>query len=451
MTYIQSLTEFCCQYYGKNFPDQVIEEAKISLIDYFSALVWGMDSDYYSILMEYAMTVPAGSCSIIGTSRKTTAGDAAFINSVISHAMEIDDIHLGTAGLHPGVVIIPSVIALAEELNSSGEEVLKAIIIGYEVAGRIGKSISPSHRYRGFHATGTIGVFGSTAACAFIKKLSKDDFANALALASSQAGGTFAFLGGGVGVKYLHAGNSARNGLQSVSLTELGFKGPHGFLEHSEGFAKAYASDYELNRVIENFGESFEIMNIFRKKHFVCGHIFPAIDALQSINEEVSSEEILEIKIFTYKAAAVLTNVRPASYSEAKFSIPYCISSIVLFHEIMDYYSNPILLDKIFDLSRKITVILDEEYTALFPGKRKTRIELIMKSGMVETGTIDIPKGMPENPCTIKDITLKLDSALNTLQKRDIRKDLLMQIEKLEKQNNVNELMSLINYRRKDV
>jgi 2-methylcitrate dehydratase PrpD len=451
MTYIQSLTEFCCQYYRENFPDQVIEEAKISLIDYFSALVWGMESEYFPILMEYANTVPTGNCSMIGTSRKTTPDEAAFMNSIISHAMEIDDIHLGTAGLHPGVVIIPSVLSLAEEVKSSGEEVLKAIIIGYEVAGRIGKSISPSHRYRGFHATGTIGVFGSTAACAFLKKLSKDDFANALALASSQAGGTFAFLGGGVGVKYLHAGNSARNGLQSVSLTELGFKGPQGFLEHSEGFAQAYASEYELNRVIENLGESFEIMNIFRKKHFVCGHIFPAIDALQSINEEVSFDELVEVKIFTYKAAAVLTNERPASYLEAKFSIPYCISSIILFHEIKDYYSNPILLDKIFNLSRKITVILDEEYTALFPEKRKTRIELKMKNGMVVTGTIDIPKGMPENPCTIKDITLKLDGALNTFQKGKIRTELLMQIEKLEKLNNVNELMNLINYSRKDV
>jgi 2-methylcitrate dehydratase PrpD len=451
MTYIQSLTEFCCQYYEKNFPKQVIEEAKISLIDYFSALVWGMDSEYYSILMEYAETVPTGNCSIIGTSRKTTPIEAAFMNSVISHAMEIDDIHLGTAGLHPGVVIIPSVLSLAEQLSSSGEEVLKAIIIGYEVAGRIGKSISPSHRYRGFHATGTIGVFGSTAACGFLKKLSKEDFANALALASSQAGGTFAFLGGGVGVKYLHAGNSARNGLQSVHLTELGFKGPQGFLEHSEGFAQAYASDYQLNRVVESFGESFEIMNIFRKKHFVCGHIFPAIDALQSIDEEVSSEEIVEIRVFTYKAAAVLTNVKPASYSEAKFSIPYCISSIILFQEIKDYYSNPILLNKIYDLSRKINVILDKEYTALFPEKRKTRIELKMKNGVVVTGIIDIPKGMPDNPCTIKDITQKLDGALNTFQKGEIRTDLFMQIEKLEKQTHVNKLMSLIHYSKKDV
>jgi 2-methylcitrate dehydratase PrpD len=445
MTYIQTLTEFCCQYYEKDFPNQVIEEAKISLIDYFSALLWGMESEYYPILMEYANTVPTGSSSIMGTSRKTMPGEAAFINSIISHSMEIDDIHLGTAGLHPGVVIIPSVLALAEELHSRGEEVLKSIIVGYEVAGRIGKSISPSHRYRGFHATGTIGVFGSTAACAFLKKLSKDDFANALALASSQAGGTFAFLDGGVGVKYLHAGNSAKNGLQSVSLTELGFKGPHGFLEHSEGFAQAYASDYELNRVIEDFGESFEIMNIFRKKYFVCGHIFPVIDALQSINEGFNSEELQELRVYTYKAASVLTNRTPANYSEAKFSIPYCISSIILFNEIKDYYSNPLLLAKVRDLSRKINVFLDEEYTASFPAKRKTRVELILKNKRMTTGFIETPKGMPENPCTIQDIIQKLDSALNTFHRGEIRNALLMKVEQLEKQTDVKGLMDLFN------
>jgi 2-methylcitrate dehydratase PrpD len=451
MNYIQTLTDFCCQYYEKKFPDQVIEEAKISLIDYFSALVWGMESEYFPILMEYAKTVSTGSCSIIGTRRKTTPGDAAFINSVISHSMEIDDIHLGTAGLHPGVVIIPSVLALAEELHSSGEEVLKSIIIGYEVAGRIGKSISPSHRYRGFHATGTIGVFGSTAACAFLKKLTKEEFTNALALASSQAGGTFAFLEGGVGAKYLHAGNSAKNGLHCVGLTELGFKGPHGFLEHSEGFAQAYASDYNLERVIVNFGESFEIMNIFRKKYFVCGHIFPAIEALQSINAQISTEQLVEINIYTYKAAAVLTNVSPATFSEAKFSIPYCISSILLFGEIKDCYSNYFVLDKIRDLSRKIKVNLDEEYTSNFPVKRKTRIELLQRDGAVLKGIIEIPKGMPENPCTLEDITVKLDGALNAFHKGEIRECLLMHIESLEKQTNINELMNLINNSNKDV
>ncbi|WP_170169043.1 MmgE/PrpD family protein [Mesobacillus subterraneus] len=194
---IEELVDFCCEFYDKEISESTLKQAQISMLDYFSSLIWGTTSEYYSFMKEYAARIPVGNSSIIGLKKKSLTAEAAFVNSVLAHSMEFDDIHLGTAGLHPGVTTIPSVIAIAQELDSSGEDVLKAIVIGYEVAGRIGKAISPSHRYRGFHATGTIGVFGSAAASAFLKKLPSNKFTNALSIAASQAGGTFAFLSGG--------------------------------------------------------------------------------------------------------------------------------------------------------------------------------------------------------------------------------------------------------------
>jgi 2-methylcitrate dehydratase PrpD len=442
---IQTLAEFCCQYYYKEFPAEVIKEAKVSLVDYFSALVWGKNSEYYDNLLQYAKTLPEGNSSIIGMDIKTSAPEAAFINSVVSHSMEIDDIHLGTAGLHPGVTIIPSVIALSEELGTSGKDILKAIIIGYEVAGRIGRAISPSHRYRGFHATGTIGVFGSAAAAAFLKKLTPEKFTNALSLAASQAGGTFAFLAGGVGVKYLHAGNSSKNGIRSTIFAELGFTGPTNFLEHPEGFAQAYANEFNLKLILDGLGESFEILGIFRKRYFICGHIFPSIEALPANIYLEEPDKIEKIEVYTYKAASVLKNKRPANFAEAKFSIPYCISSLTHFKEIKDCFKDKEILESIYRFSDKIHVYEKDEYTFDFPEKRRTCVSILLKNKDILHGHVDLPKGTPDNPYSIDEIAGKLKSALESIGKKEITECLLDRIETIDQQQLLVPLMSKLN------
>nr|WP_285857044.1 MmgE/PrpD family protein [Mesobacillus subterraneus] len=442
---IQTLVEFCCQYYDEEFPAEVIKEAKVSLVDYFSALVWGTTSEYYANLLQYAKSVPVGNSSIIGVDFKTSATEAAFINSVVSHSMEIDDIHLGTAGLHPGVTIIPSVIAIAEELGTSGKDILKAIVVGYEVAGRIGKALSPSHRYRGFHATGTIGVFGSAAAAAFLKKLTPEKFTHALSLAASQAGGTFAFLTGGVGVKYLHAGNSSKNGIQSTIFAELGFTGPTNFLEHPEGFAQAYASEFNLKLILEGLGESFEILDIFRKRYFICGHIFPSIEALPANIYLQEPDKIEKIEVYTYKAASVLKNKRPANFAEAKFSIPYCISSLSHFKGIEDCFKDKEILESIYRFSDKIHVYEKDEYTFGFPEKRRTCVNVFLKNKDVLHGHVELPKGTPDNPYSIDEIAGKLKSALESIGKKEIAKSLLGCIETMDRQGILVSLMIKLN------
>ncbi|MED4017710.1 MmgE/PrpD family protein [Sutcliffiella cohnii] len=439
-----SLADECCSYFNRSFPSVVMKEAEITVVDFLASLLYGVDSKSYSLLKNYGELLDTGDEEVIGFHKKFSLNDAAFIYSVLAHSMEIDDIHLGTAGFHPGVTIIPASLLKAKEVGASGEELLKSIIIGYEVSGRIGKSISPSHRYKGFHATGTIGVFGSAAATAYLEKLKPEKFASALTIAASQAGGTFAFLSGGVDVKYLHAGNAVVTGLKSVMLAKAGFVGPFQMLESEQGFANAYSNEHNLSSVTKPFGSEFEIQNLFRKQYFFCGHIFPAVDAIKCINlKDLKIEEIKEINIYTYKAAAVLNDATPRTMEEAKFSIPYVVSSFILYGKLVNIFEDSSLRTELEKISKLVRVEHNEEYTTEFPNYRKTKVEVFLHGGTQKEANVLMPKGSPVNPLSITEVTDKLVAALDLYEGNG--NDLLTTVKGLKQLTSVESLLKLVN------
>ncbi|WP_281274464.1 MmgE/PrpD family protein [Mesobacillus subterraneus] len=246
-------------------------------------------------------------------------------------------------------------------------------------------------------------------------------------------------------MKYLHAGNAAKNGIHSALLAELGFAGPAGFLEHQEGFAQAYANDYDLESVKNDLGSSFEICNTFRKKHFICGHIFPVIEALPNTHQIQNIEHISAIRVYTYKAASVLTNKNPTSFAEAKFSIPYCISSFLLYNMIKDCFEDKAAIDSLNHLSEKVHIFEEVEYTIDFPKNRRTKVEIILKNNKVVTGKVDVLKGTPENPYTLNEIAEKVINALDYKGRRELASELIYEIEALKQKDNIGSLIEIAN------
>src|SRR3954452_6696056 len=147
-------------------PEPVRALARQCVLDYYGVALAGADDPLASILLdELAEAGGAAQASIIGHRVKLPALSAALVNGAIGHALDYDDVNLAMPG-HPSVAILPGLIALAEQRNSTGREVVAAFVAGYEIACRIGMALRPGHYDRGFHATGTVGCFGAAAACA---------------------------------------------------------------------------------------------------------------------------------------------------------------------------------------------------------------------------------------------------------------------------------------------
>ena len=214
------------------FPADVVTQGKRCLVDGFGVMLAGSTTPGSGIVRQYVRAVAgAQEASILGPERlSATAAQAALANGAAGHAMDFDDTQLSTTpdrtyGLltHPTIPALAAALAVAERQGASGAAFLEAFLIGFEVECKIAEAIDPSHYQRGFHSSGTIGVFGAAACAAKLMKLDAQAVAHTLTIASSLAAGIRVNFGSMT--KPLHVGRAAENGVVAAELGSRGFTG----------------------------------------------------------------------------------------------------------------------------------------------------------------------------------------------------------------------------------
>src|SRR4051794_10271392 len=156
--------------------------------------------------------------TVLGVGRVTSAWDAALANGAVAHALELDDDHR-VAVLHPGAVVVPAALAAAEASQATGLAFLRALLIGYEVACRLGEVFRGSQFYHGVHPTAVCGVFGAAAAAGVAMGLDRDAMVRALGIAGTQASGLTEWRADGSWIKRLHPGRAAQSGVLAARLS----------------------------------------------------------------------------------------------------------------------------------------------------------------------------------------------------------------------------------------
>ncbi len=222
---------------------------------------------------------------VAGSTLRRSPMTAAFVNGMAAHALELDD---GSkyATYHPGASIIPACLALGEAEGISGKKLLEAITAGYEVSLRIGTAINPGHYLRGFHPTGTIASFGTTAAASKILGLSPDLTVQALGIAGSLASGINQYEIDGSISKHVHPGNAARNGILAAMLARDGMTGPAEILEGKLGFFHCFADSADTALVDRDLGKDWHFLRIYFKPYCSCRYVHYAIEATQKDLEQ---------------------------------------------------------------------------------------------------------------------------------------------------------------------
>ncbi|MCA0171361.1 MmgE/PrpD family protein, partial [Bacillus sp. RAR_GA_16] len=175
-------------------------------------------------------------------------------------------------------------------------------LIGYEVFGKLGKALNPSHVYdRGFHPTGVIGAFASAATVSKLIGLTNEQIANALGIAGSMASGSLEFLQTGSWTKRLHPGWAAHNGIIAAELAKEGFTGPKTIIEGKNGFAKAYSMMFNPGDLTFDYSnhESFTLKTSI-KPHACCRYKQGSLDIILDLvkTNDIKSEEVKEIKVY---------------------------------------------------------------------------------------------------------------------------------------------------------
>ena len=197
-----------------------------------------------------------------------------------------------------GPPTVSAALSIAEREQRSGKDLLTAIAPGFEVAVSIGKAVFPSHRYRGFHPTATIGTFGAAAAAGKLMKLDEDGLVNCFGLAGTQAAGLNKWIHSGDMSKRIHAGKAAMNGVLAALWAEKGLTGPISVFEGGDGFFKGYADKVEP-RYIEEIGKEFDLVNVLLKPYATCADFHGAIRLVLNLQKEhnIKAEDVERVWI----------------------------------------------------------------------------------------------------------------------------------------------------------
>lgn len=317
-------------------PRDVVDAAAIGLLDTIGVTLAGALEPCAEITRRTLQVagLSAGECTVLGTDLRCGPLDAALMNGVAAHALDFDDCN-NTVGGHPSVPMLPAILALAEIRPVSGAQFITAYIAGFETMSAMGRVLNTYHYQKGWHPTGTLGVFAGAAASAYLLGLDRERTAIALAIAASLAAGVKANFG--TMTKPLHVGHCTRSGLFAALLAEQGFTAQTAALEHHQGFFEVFngAGNYATERMFEGWGESWNLVEpgLAIKAYPCCASTHPAVDAALQLAqiEGVSSDDLERIVVRTHERRLRHTNrPNPATGLEAKFSVQHCVARALI-------------------------------------------------------------------------------------------------------------------------
>ena len=411
MALLESIAAYGARDAVRDLPPEVMHHARRAVIDWFSALYPGTRmSPATNLVRAHAAELGVGRSSLPGFGTTAFPALAAWINGSASHSPEFDDIF--REGIyHPGCPVIAAALAVAEDRQRDGRELLRAVVVGYEISTRIAAAVQPSH-YRFFHTTGTAGIFGGAAAAAVL--LAPGDakvLQHALGTAGTFASGLQQAFRSDTMTKPLHAGHAAQVGVTSAQAAAAGVTGAADILEGPAGFGAALSQGPRWDKATAGLGESYNITQMTQKNHGCCGHAFAAIDAALEIRGRgVEAANVERVEVAGYKATLDVAGIaEPKGAAEAKFSTPYVVAHALIHGSVrLDAYE-PAKLDDpaLRDLMRRVTLREDPQLTAKFPGQRSARVAITTKDGKRHEFFAPTRKGDPDAPLSDAELNAK--------------------------------------------
>lgn len=373
---------------------QAVRQARNVLLDYLGVLVGGK-----KYLEEKHPELIAA------------APSEAFLNGFAAHVLELDDGHRHGM-IHLGASIVTAALDAAKREELKSDDVLRGIVMGYEVAVRCARAIQPGHKERGYHVSGTCGTIGSAMGIAFACGYSLEQLKSTLACAVSSAAGVLEIQEQASELKPYNVGRAAMAGIVAAQVGKLGLPGPDDILGGKRGFLAALTSTPKPEFLTDFSNDDYAIMGIYQKVHAACRHCHPAIDATIDMRNDLSlkPEQIDHIEVRTYKlAVGSHDHIDIMGVSSAKLSTPYAVALAIVKGSAGYADYNEANLDdyNIKLITRKVRVIEDENLTAQSPAVRGAKVTIYLKDGNVYEAPCLYPKGEPEHPLTQEELELK--------------------------------------------
>ncbi|MFH1757738.1 MAG: MmgE/PrpD family protein [Pseudomonadota bacterium] len=446
----QILAEYVSKTSYADLPKEVVRKTKGILLDTLGCAIAGhilANHEFHWIFDTVKEMGGTPESTVFIEGMKTSSPQAALVNGTLMHTIDFDDTHLGSIS-HFGAPVISSALATGEKVNADGPLLITAIILAYEVAGRVGKAVMPSH-YKYWHPTGTLGTIAAAVVSSKLLGLRTDQVEQAISLAADGASGMRYCIDFGDFSKSLHPGLSAWNGIMATQIIAKGAVGPKGLLEYKSGFCEAYSDEPKMNSLTENLGTFYETMTDSLKAFptILISHapIQGTIKLMKAGNLRLEDVEFIHFRV-TPTAPGQGLNYSPDSPMAARLSVPYCVSMAAAEgHISMEQFREDKVMDpQIREFMKRITVEPAPEFHQKYPGTLAAHVEIQTKDGRKFKAESIYPKGHPENPMTDEEIKEKFRSLALLTFNRGQTEHIVQKVSNLENLKSVKDLVAAL-------
>jgi len=447
MNETRTLAEFAAALHYEDLPENVQSHSKRFILDNLGCQIAGAtlpwSKSYYDLLTE---TRSGRGGTVVHYGRQLAPDDAAFLNSTFNHANEIDDTHLKSP-THAGAVAVPAALAMVEYAHGSGKDLVTAVAASYEVQIRISWSVSPYLIEHGHHPPVGVGPFGAAVAGSIALKLDPEQTLHAMAIAGSHSGGLIEYTRTGGSVKRIHCAIPAQAGVRASLFASRGITGPGTILEGEKGFCKSFGRTFDLDRLTDQLGKRYRMLENALKPHACCHLIHTAFDAFDEVQKKrrLKADQIKSILV-TSNSKPILTHIgsiiEPDDILGAQFSLPF---SLALRLErgsngFWDYRDEDLKDPDLLAMARKVKVTAPE--TGAWLNGMGVEIEAV--DGSKNHAFVEFPKGSPENPMSDAEVDAKFHAMVDPVTGAAHAQKIIDAVWQLETMRNIDDLIRLL-------
>lgn len=394
-----ALAEFTAGLRLEHLDAALVDKARLCLVDGIGASMTLKRSPEAGLaLASLGEPLDQGRSLVLGSAQRERAADAAFVNAVAAAATIRTDTHVQSAS-HPGMVVLPVVLALGQETGAAAGDLLCAIVAGYEVSIRLGLALVTPALSRIFRPTGLTGAVGGAAAAARVLGLDVQATRAAMALAANTACGLNEWARAGTSEHVFHAGTAARNAIVAARLARAGAQAAPSTLTGSSGLLAAYGASERIAALTHGLGARFHMLDVIHKLAPAC--VFaqaPCQAALDLARQgQVATAEIASVEIGVARAAAEFPGcdfagpfIDPAA---AQQSIPFGVASVLCAGAIDESHWAQPRNPQVNRLAARCRVVVDPAIDSAYPRRLGASVSVCLANG--KTSRASVPEAPP--------------------------------------------------------